>query len=92
MEKSLKFIVKTYVLEGLAGCVRERKRYQTNIQNNHKIQAKINTQSMQSLCSKQMQKTYKIIKNRAQKKAKNCSKNNNKSMSKFDAKDSILAS
>ena len=29
--KSFKLIVETIVFEGLAGCVRERERYQTNI-------------------------------------------------------------
>ena len=42
MVNSFKFIVKTNVFEGLAGCTRERKGYQTNIKND--------TKSTQNLC------------------------------------------
>ena len=46
MVKSWSFIVKTNVFEGLAGCVRKRKRYQTNSKNDTKIQYEINGKSM----------------------------------------------
>ena len=46
MVKSFKFIVKTSVLECLAGCVREQKRYQQNIKIDTTIHPQINTNSM----------------------------------------------
>ena len=46
MVKSLKFIVKTNVFEGLAGCVRERKRYHKT----SKMIPKSNTKSMTNPC------------------------------------------
>ena len=71
MIKSLKSIVNTNVFEGLAGCVRERKRYRKNINNDINFQTKINTNFM---LEKVMHETQKVIPRRAQ------------SMSKFDAK------
>ena len=44
--KSLKFIVKTIVFDGLEGYMCERERYQTNIKNKTKIHPKIDTQIM----------------------------------------------
>ena len=41
-----KFIVRVIVLEGFAGCMRERKRYQTNIKHETKFHAKIDAESM----------------------------------------------
>ena len=37
---------KTSVFEGLAGCVRERKKYQTNIKNDTRIHYEINDKCM----------------------------------------------
>ena len=37
MCKNLEFFVKTIVVEGFAGCVRERKRYHESIKNDNKI-------------------------------------------------------
>ena len=45
--KSLRLIVKTMCFECLAGCVRERKRYQTNINN----AIKIHTKTMNNQCT-----------------------------------------
>ena len=44
--KTCKFIFKTMVVEGFAVCVRERKRYQTNIKNETKIHLTIGTKLM----------------------------------------------
>ena len=52
MVKTFTFIIKVMVFEGLAGCVRERKRYQTNIKHDTKIHSKIYEKSMQNVCSK----------------------------------------
>ena len=52
MVKPLKTIVKTSVCEGLTGCMRERKRYQTNIKNDAQIHLKIDEKSMLNLCLK----------------------------------------
>ena len=59
MVKSLKSL-KINGFEGLAGCVRERKRLQTNIKNDTKQHTKINAESM---LEKEMQKNIEIIKN-----------------------------
>ena len=64
MVKSLDFIVKTNNFEGLAGCVRERKRYQQTSKNI----LKSNTKSMTNPCkiharksdAKNMTKHYKL--------------------------------
>ena len=60
MVKSLKRVVKTLVVEGLAGYVRERKRYQTNIQN----ESKIHLESIQNQCENDAQKSdAKMVEN-----------------------------
>ena len=41
MVNSLQFIVKTMLVEGLTGCVREQKMYQNSIQINTQIHTKI---------------------------------------------------
>ena len=46
MVNSLKFIAKTIVVEGFAGCVRERKGYQRNIKNESKIHPEIDVKTM----------------------------------------------
>ena len=46
MVNSFKLIVKTMVLEGFAGWVCERKRYQTNIKNESKTHSKIDVKTM----------------------------------------------
>ena len=57
MVRSFEFIVTTMVLKGLAGCVRERKRYQTNIKNDTKINPNIDeTNSAESMLEEVMQK------------------------------------
>ena len=52
MVKSLKFIVKTSVLDGSEGCMYERQRYQKNIKNDTQIHPKIDEQSIQNSCLK----------------------------------------
>ena len=52
MVKTLKFIVKTNVFDGLEGCMCERERYQKNIKNETKIHPKIDDKSIQKSCSK----------------------------------------
>ena len=52
MVKSLKFIVKTNVFDGLEGCMCEQERYQQNIKNETNIQPKINDKSIQISCLK----------------------------------------
>ena len=47
MVKSFKLIVKPCVFEGLASCVREPKRYQTNIKHYTKIHPQIDEKSIQ---------------------------------------------
>ena len=58
---------KTLVLEDLAGCVRERTRYQKRIKHAIKINSKINAKFM---FEKMIPKTQNIIKNGAEKEAK----------------------
>ena len=67
VSKKIKKIIKNYVslkgkinqthlknngFEGLAGCVRERKRYQNNVKNETQILPQIDKQSMRKRCSK----------------------------------------
>ena len=52
MVKSFEFIVNTIVLEGFAGCVRERKKVSKNIKNVTHVKFQINTKSMWKRCSK----------------------------------------
>ena len=47
MVRSLKFIVRAIVFDGLEGCMCERKRYQKNIKSETKIRPKIDEQSIQ---------------------------------------------
>ena len=49
MVKSFKFIIKTIFFEGLASCVRERKRYQKNSNKYTKIHPTIDDKSMRKL-------------------------------------------
>ena len=53
MCKNLNKLFKTMVFEGLSGCVRKQKRYQTTIQNYTQINLKIDLTSMQNQCAKQ---------------------------------------
>ena len=50
--KSLKFIGKIIVFDGLEGCMCERERYLKNIKNDIKIHPKIYEKSIQKTCSK----------------------------------------
>ena len=52
MVRSFKYILTAYVFKGLAGCVRDRKRYHTNMKNDTKVQYEINDKFMYNSCSK----------------------------------------
>ena len=52
MGRSLKFIVKEIVFDGLEVCMRKRKRYPQNIKSETNIHPKIHEQSIQFSCSK----------------------------------------
>ena len=50
--KRIQIHCKNNGFEGLAGCVRERKRYQTNIKNDTTNHTNIDEKTMQNPCSK----------------------------------------
>ena len=58
MCKKYRYIVKTMLFKGFAGCVGERKRYQQTIKHNTKIHTQIDEQSMQNLGSKMLCNKY----------------------------------
>ena len=63
--KSLKFIGKTMVFDGLEGCMCEREIHQKHIKNDSKTHPKIDTKSMPNSCStKECKKHGKSIKTR----------------------------
>ena len=63
MVKSFKFIKKTMVFEGLAGCVREQNMYQNSIQIDTQIHMKIEAETM---FEKVLQTNQKTIQHRVQ--------------------------
>ena len=88
--KTCKIIVKTMVFEGVAVCVRERKRYQTNIKVETQIHLKINTKPMWKQCSKKWcHHDGKLIENSFQqiaKSRKTCYKYIPKAILKYEIK------
>ena len=62
--KIIEFFSKNNGFEGLAGCARERKRYQNNIKSETKFQSQIDEKSIQSSCSKKGYPKHKTSSNK----------------------------